>query len=205
MAKKKPETTPAENADAHAWADREKILKEFGRDQKFKPLRGGARNKNSVGIAPKDMTPELIRNWLHYASPQGRYEYVKAHLLALKEIPNDVRMELELIPELIKQGRNLEVSSALKDLARWHDDECIRLSLGSRTQMRTDRARKRQFMDWAASIEPKEATNLRELRALPGFKSDWASEKAFKALRRWAREAGFDLKPGRPTKNLQKK
>jgi hypothetical protein len=156
------------------------------------------------GIAPKNMTPELIRNWLHFASPAGRLEYIKALIFTLDEVPNDVRHELELVSLMVKAGDYPEARVRLRDLVHWYNSECKRLEKGTRTDSRSDRVHKREFMAWAASADSKVASNLDELSQLPHFNPQWLRDNALSVVRRWAREAGFQLKAGRPAGKLKK-
>ncbi len=150
------------------------------------------------GITPKNMTPELIRNWLHFASPAGRLEYIKALIFTLDEVPNDVRTELDVVSLMVKAEDYTEARVRLRDLVHWYNSECQRLEKGTRTYNRSDRVDNREFMEWAESIDPKEASNLPEIEKLPNFNPQWLQDNTPRAVRGWAREAGFPLKAGRP-------
>ncbi len=156
------------------------------------------------GVAPRNMTPELIRNWLHFASPAGRLEYIETLILTLDEVPNDVRHELELVSLMVKAGDYPEARVRLRDLVHWYNSECKRLEKGTRTDSRSDRVHKREFLAWAASADSKAASNLDELSQLPNFNPQWLRDNAPSVVRRWAREAGFQLKAGRPAGKLKK-
>lgn len=150
------------------------------------------------GIAPRNMTPELIRNWLHFASPAGRLEYIETLILTFDDVPKDVKDELEAVSRMVKEGEYTEARVRLRDLVHWYNSECERLEKGTRTYNRSDRVHKREFMEWAASADSKVASNLDELSQLPNFNPQWLRDNDPKAVRGWAREAGFQLKAGRP-------
>ena len=181
------------------------LFEQFGRDPKFKPLRGSAPETRAKGVAPKDVNPELIRNWLHFATLEGRFELINAHLLALKEIPNDVRLELDIASKLIKERRHAEASRALKDLAHWHDAELRRIELGDRTKGRIDRVIRQQVLDWASGLADKTAKNLTEVRKIAGFQESWIDQYDPAIVRGWLREAGFVLQRGAPKGGTQKR
>ncbi|MBZ0132083.1 MAG: hypothetical protein K8F53_05675 [Rhodocyclaceae bacterium] len=66
---------------------------------------------------------------------------------------------------------------------------------------RRDQETKAVFLDWAkgAIAEGKKADTVNELQGLEGFNPLW-SKMAEKTLKKWAVEAGFKLKSGRPKK-----
>lgn len=200
-AEKKQTAQPGEGSTRKPTPEEiEELIREYGESPKQRPLRGGTVSKlgKKAGISPKDMTPELIRNWFHYGSPAGHFEHIRAHILTLDEIPNDVRIELELVPKFIEAENYAEVRVRNGVLARWYNDECARLELSSRTENRADRVHQAQFMEWAEPIEPKVARNLNELQELPGFNPKWLDENGERVVRGWARKAGFRFKSGRP-------
>lgn len=69
---------------------------------------------------------------------------------------------------------------------------------------RRDQKTRADFMDWASAAiaAGKAANTVDELQAMDGFKTSWSlGVKDPKTLRKWAREAGFVFKNGRPKKN----
>lgn len=69
---------------------------------------------------------------------------------------------------------------------------------------RTDQKTKAEFIAWGktAIADGKTAATVKELQAMDGFKPVWSSAVADeRTLRKWAKEAGFKFKAGRPKKN----
>ena len=64
---------------------------------------------------------------------------------------------------------------------------------------RADQKERKDFLEWGALAAGTGADTVEELQSLPGFNPEW-SRRDLSTLRKWAKEAGFKLKTGRPRK-----
>jgi len=173
---------------------------------------GGPLLREPVDDPKEDPRVNAMRRLLWSASLPGRFARLEARIKQLKNAPQSMLEDLDVVGRLLHHStdveRNAEVErnavdrarEALKDLHQKYRAEITHRAASARTAGRLDRVQSQEFMAWAKGIDPKTARNIHEVTVIPGFQASWLNKYEPTTIKRWAKQAGFEFQNGRPRK-----